>query len=150
MTIKVILRSDLDGLGKRGDIIEVADGHARNFLLPKGHAIVASDGAIEQAGRMRKARDERDATAREAATAIASALVPKVITVSANAGPEGRLFGSVTAVDVVDAVLAQTDIELDRRQLDIDAIKTVGQHQITASLHDDVSFPITIDVIAAE
>ncbi len=148
--MKVILRSDLDGLGKRGDIVDVADGHARNFLLPKGHAIVASEGAIEQAGRMRKARDERDATAREAATAIASTLVPKVITVSANAGPEGRLFGSVTAADVAEAVLEQTDIELDRRQLDVEAIKTVGQHQITASLHDDVSFPITVDVVAAE
>ncbi len=99
--MKVILRSDLDGLGKRGDIVEVADGHARNFLFPKGHAIVASDGAVDQAGQMRQARDQRDASAREAATTIASTLVPKVITVTAKAGPEGKLFGSVTAGDVV-------------------------------------------------
>jgi len=72
--MKVILRSDLDGLGKRGDIVDVADGHARNFLLPKGHALAASDGAIEQAGRMRRARDQRDTSAREAATQIASNL----------------------------------------------------------------------------
>ena len=146
----VILRNDLDGLGKRGDIVEVADGHARNFLFPKGHAITASEGAVEQAGRMRKARDQRDTSAREAATLIASALVPKVISVSAKAGPEGKLFGSVTAADVVDAVKAQTDIELDRRQLDVDVIKTTGQHTVTASLHSDVSFPITIDVVAAD
>lgn len=148
--MKVILRSDLDGLGKRGDIVEVADGHARNFLLPKGKAIVASDGAIEQAGRMRQARDLRDSSAREAATQIASQLVPKVITVEAKAGPEGKLFGSVTASDVVAAVQAQTDIELDRHHIELELIKTTGQHTVTASLHSDVSFPITIDVVAAD
>ncbi|MGB0111629.1 MAG: 50S ribosomal protein L9 [Ilumatobacteraceae bacterium] len=146
----VILRSDLDGLGKRGDIVEVADGHARNFLFPKGHAMAASEGAVEQAGKMRQARDQRDSSAREAATLMASALVPKVITVSAKAGPEGKLFGSITAADVVEAVQAQTDIELDRRQLDVDVIKTTGQHTVTASLHSSVSFPITIDVVAAD
>jgi large subunit ribosomal protein L9 len=148
--MKVILRSDLQGLGKRGDIVEVADGHARNFLLPKGHAITASEGAIEQASRMRQARDQRDSSARDAATAIASTLVPKVITVEAKAGPEGKLFGSVTTADVVAAVQAQTGIELDRKDLEVDVVKTVGQHTVTASLHHDVSFPITIDVVAAD
>ncbi|MGA7757122.1 MAG: 50S ribosomal protein L9 [Ilumatobacteraceae bacterium] len=148
--MKVILRSDLDGLGKRGDIVEVADGHARNYLLPKGHAITATEGAVDQAGRMRKARDQRDSSAREAATTIASTLVPKVILVSAKAGPEGKLFGSITSADVAGAVLEQTDIELDRRQIEVDVIKTVGQHTVTASLHSDVSFPITIDVVAAD
>jgi len=146
----VILRSDLDGLGKRGDIVDVADGHARNFLLPKGHALAASDGAVEQAGRMRKARDQRDSSAREAATAIASTLVPKVITVTAKAGPEGKLFGSITSGDVVAAVQEQTDIEIDRRSVEVGSIKSVGQHTVTASLHSDVSFPITIDVTAAD
>jgi len=148
--MKVILRSDLDGLGKRGDIVDVADGHARNYLLPRGHAITASEGAVEQAGRMRQARDQRDSSARESATTIASTLVPKVITVAAKAGPEGKLFGSITSADVVTAVLEQTDIELDRRQIDVDVIKTVGQHTVTASLHSDVSFPITLDVVAAD
>lgn len=148
--VKVILRSDLDGVGKRGDIVEVAAGHARNFLLPKGHAIVASDGAIEQAAKMRRARDLRDSEAREQASAIASTLVPKVITVTSKAGPEGKLFGSVTGADIVAAVREQANVELDRKQLDVDTIKTVGQHTVTASLHDDVSFPITIDVVAAE
>ena len=148
--MKIILRSDLDGLGKRGDIVDVSDGYARNFLFPKGHALVASDGAIEQAGRMRKARDERDSSAREAATAIASTLVPKVITVQAKAGAEGKLFGSVTSADIVTAVQEQTEIELERRQVDVDSIKTLGQHTVTASLHSDVSFPITLDVVAAD
>lgn len=148
--MKVILRTDLDGLGKRGDIVDVADGHARNYLLPKGKAIAASDGAVEQAAKMRRARDQRDSSARDAATQIASALVPKVITLTAKAGREGKLFGSVTAADVVAAVAEQTDIQLERRQLDLDVIKTTGQHTVTASLHADVSFPITIEVVAAD
>ena len=98
--------------------------------------------------KMRKARDERDSSARVAATAIASTLVPKVITIQAKAGSEGKLFGSVTSSDIVDAVKEQTEIEIDRRQLDVDNIKTVGQHTVTASLHSDVSFPITLDVVA--
>jgi len=147
--MKIILQKTVDKLGDPGDIVEVADGYARNFLFPKGHAIVASDGAVAQAGQMRQARDQRDSSAREAATTIASTLVPKVITVAAKAGPEGKLFGSITSADVVAAVQEQTDIELDRRQITIDVIKTVGQHTVTASLHNDVSFPITIDVVAS-
>jgi large subunit ribosomal protein L9 len=148
--MQVILRSDVAGLGLRGDIVEVADGHARNFLFPKGHALKASPGAINQATKMRSSRDARDHEAREAATAIATTLVPKVITVAAKAGPEGKLFGSVTAADIVDAVKAQTKIDLDRKNVQVDTIKTVGQHTVTASLHHAVSFPITIEVVAAE
>lgn len=146
--MKVILRSDLPQLGKRGDIVDVADGHARNYLLPKGLALVASEGAVDQAARMRRSRDQRDAHARDAAQTIASTLVPKVIAVQAKAGPEGKLFGSITAADVVDAVREQTGIELERRQVEVDHIKTLGQHMVVASLHADVSFPITIEVEA--
>ena len=102
--MKVILRSDLDRVGKRGDIIDVADGFGRNYLLPRGLAFLASDGAVDQAAKMRRARDLRDASDREAAQTIASTLVPKVITITAKAGSEGRLFGSVTAADVAAAV----------------------------------------------
>lgn len=144
--MKVILRSDLPQLGKRGDIVEVADGHARNYLLPKGLAITASEGAVDQAAKMRRSRDQRDAQAREAATVIASTLVPKVITISAKAGPEGKLFGSITSADLVDAVREQTGIELERRQVELEPVKTLGQHSATASLHADVSFPITFEV----
>jgi large subunit ribosomal protein L9 len=145
--MKVILRSDLDGLGKRGDIVDVADGHARNYLLPQGLALVATSGAADQAAKMRRSRDLRDASDREAAQTVATTLVPRIIKVTAKAGTEGRLFGSVTTADVVDAVRAQTGIVLDRRQLQVEPIKTVGQHTVTASLHSDVSFPITVDVV---
>ncbi len=148
--MNVILRSKVDGLGQRGDIVDVSDGYARNFLFPKGHAIKASTGAIEQAAKMRASRDQQDQNEREAATLIASALVPKTITVTAKASAEGKLFGSITANDVVEAIKEQTDIDLDRRQLDVDHIKTTGQHTVTASLHHDVSFPVTLDVVAAD
>ena len=147
--MRLILREDMQGLGKRGDIIDVADGYGRNFLLPKGKAIVASDGAVEQAARMRRARDLRDASDREAATTVASTLVPKVITITQRAGDGGKLFGSVTAADIVAAVAEQTSVELDRKHIVIDeAIKTTGQHTVTAQLHPEVSFPITLEIVA--
>ena len=146
--MEVILRSDVTGLGKRGDIVDVADGHARNFLVPRGLAFAATPGAVDQAARMRKSRDQRDSQYRESARSIASALVPKIITITAKAGSEGKLFGSVTSADVVDAVKAQTGIELERRQLEVDPIKVLGQHTVTAKLHSDVSFPITLDVVS--
>jgi len=149
--MQVILRNDLDGLGKRGDIVDVAAGHARNYLFPQGLALKATDGAIHQAGRMRRARDLRDASDRGAATTVASTLVPKIITVTAKAGAEGKLFGSVTTADIVEAVREQTGIELDRKVVHLDdQIKTTGQHTATAALHSDVSFPITIEVVEAE
>jgi large subunit ribosomal protein L9 len=148
--MQVILRSDLAGVGKRGDIIDVADGHARNYLFPRGLAMKASPGAVSQAGAMRRARDLRDAADRESAETVAQALVAKVISVQVKAGQGGRLFGSVTATDLVDAIEAQTGIVLDRRQLQLDEpIKSLGEHMVQAKLHADVQFPVTIDVVAA-
>ncbi|MCX6540039.1 MAG: 50S ribosomal protein L9 [Actinobacteria bacterium] len=148
--MRVILRADNKGLGKRGDIIDVSDGHARNYLLPKGLALVASDGAMSQAGAMRRARDLRDAADRDSAQTIAKALVAQVIKITAKAGAEGRLFGSVTAADVAAAVQAQAHIELDRRKLHLpDSIKVLGEYSVTAKLHHDVEFPFTIEVVKA-
>ena len=146
--MKLILRSDRKGVGKRGDIVDVADGFARNYLLPKGHAIKASDGAVSQAGAMRRARDLRDSQDRESAQTLASSLVSKTITIAVKAGAEGRLFGSVTASDVAAAVEAQTKIVLDRRKLHVDHIKSTGTYNVIAKLHHDVEFPISIEVVA--
>jgi large subunit ribosomal protein L9 len=146
---KVILRADVDDLGKRGDILDVADGYARNYLVPKGLAMKASSGAESQAGRMRRARDLRDAQDRAAAEQVASTLVPKVISLAARAGSEGKLFGSVTAADIVAAVEDQAGVRLDRKQLRLDEpIKTLGTHSVPVKLHSDVEFPITVDVSA--
>ncbi|MEO5724543.1 MAG: 50S ribosomal protein L9 [Ilumatobacteraceae bacterium] len=145
--MKVILRNDLKGLGKRGDIVEVAEGHARNYLLPKGYAFTATSGAVSQAGAMRRARDLRDAHDRESAQTIATALVAKVIRITAKAGPEGKLYGSVTTADVVEAIEAQTHIVLEKRQIHMDQIKSLGEHSISAKLHSAVEFPIVLDVV---
>jgi large subunit ribosomal protein L9 len=148
--MQVILRNDIDGLGKRGDIVDVADGYARNFLLPKGKAMKASAGAVDQAARMRKSRDLRDASDREAATTIASALVPKVISITAKAH-DGKLFGSIHDAEIVAAVAEQTGIDLDRKVIEIDEpIRTIGQHQVRANLHSEVAFPNTLDISAAD
>lgn len=146
--MQVILRTDVDGLGKRGDIVDVADGHARNFLLPKGKAIAATKGAVEQAARMRRTRDLRDQADRESATTVASTLVPKVIRIEAKVAHDGKLFGSVSASEIVAAVQEQTGIELDRKVLDLDeSIKETGDHTVMAQLHSDVSFPIRLEVV---
>ena len=147
--MKVILRSDVSNLGKRGDILDVADGYARNFLVPKGLAMKASTGASAQAASMRRARDVRDAQDRAAAEALATTLVPKVITVAARAGSEGKLFGSVTASDIAAAVEEQTNVVLDRRKIVLhEPIKTLGTHTVPVKLHADVEFPVTLDVVA--
>jgi large subunit ribosomal protein L9 len=144
---RVVLRSDVGGIGKRGDILEVADGYARNFLLPKGHAIVATAGVESQASAMRRARDLRDARDRESAQTVARTLVPQVVHITARAGSEGKLFGSVTSSDVVEAVAAQTGVELDRRKLQLDEpIKSLGTHEVPVKLHADVEFRITVEV----
>jgi len=147
--MRVILRSDMDDLGKRGDIIEVADGYARNYLVPKGIAIKASDGTQAQAKSMRRARDLRDAQDRSAAEEVATTLVSKVVTLTARAGGEGKLFGSVTATDIASAVEVQTGVAIDRRKLDLpEPVKTLGTHVVSVKLHSDVQFPITVEVVA--
>jgi large subunit ribosomal protein L9 len=147
--MRVVLRTDVDGVGKKGDVLDVADGFARNYLVPKGRAIVATPGVQAQADAMRRSRDIKDARDREGAEAVARKLVPLVIKIPARAGREGRLFGSVTAADVADAVTAQSGIDLDRRRLQIDEpIKALGTHEVPVKLHTDVEFRLNVEVVA--
>src|SRR5579862_426800 len=114
--MKVVLRSDVEHVGQKGDIVEVADGYARNFLVPRGLALRATAGIQKQADAMRRSRDARDRRARETAQAIADQLAP-TIRIEARAGDGGRLFGSVTSSDIAAAVLAQLGVEVDRRDI---------------------------------
>jgi large subunit ribosomal protein L9 len=110
---------------------------------------VATKGVTAQASAMRRARDLRDARDRESAELVARTLVPLVIRVPARSGPGGRLFGSVTAADVADAVAAQANVNLDRRRLHLDEpIKSLGVHEVPVKLHADVEFRVTVDIIA--
>ena len=146
--MRVVLRNDQPKLGKRGDIVEVADGYGRNYLLPKGHAILATAGVTSQANAMRRSRDLRDARDREAAEVVARTLVPVVIRIPARAGAGDKLFGSITASDVAEAVQSQTGVELDRRRLHLtEPIKTLGTHEVPVKLHSDVEFRVTVEVV---
>lgn len=148
--MKVVLRTDIPGVGKRGDIADVSDGFARNYLVPQGRAIVASTGIEDQAAAMRRSRDLKDARNREGAETIAWKLVPIVFRIEARSGSEGRLFGSVTASDIVEAVGRQSGVELDRRRLVIDeAIKTLGSHEVGVRLHPEVEFRLTLEVVSS-
>ncbi len=146
--MKVVLRSDVNGVGKKGDILDVADGYARNFLMPRGAAFVASGGVEAQAKAMRKKRDVRDAKERAAGEEIARKLVPQIIALSMKTtGNDGKLFGSVTTADVANAVEAQTGILLEKRLLSIDEpIRTLGTHAVSVRLHADVRFAVTIEI----
>lgn len=148
--MEIILREDVSGLGHKGELHDVSDGYARNFLVPRGLAMKASAGAAGQAQEMRKARDVRDTKQRESGNEIASKLVPQVIDMAVSAGGGGKLYGSVTTADVAEAVKAQTSIELDKRQLTIaEPIRELGTHHVAVRLHSEVQFQITIEVAEA-
>lgn len=147
--IRVVLRDSVRGLGKRGEIVDVSDGYARNYLLPQGLAMRSSSGAESQAATMRSSREIKDARERAAAEEIAKKLAPTVIKVDARASGEGRLFGSITEGDIVDAVYAQTGLEIDRRAITMDEhIKATGMHSVPARLQSDVQIFLQVEVIA--
>lgn len=147
--MKVLLRSDIKGVGRRGDIVNVSAGHARNFLLPNDLAIVANDGTIAQADVMRKSREQQIATDRESARLVAASMAATVITISAKAGNEGRLFGSINAAEIVKAILDQTGVTIDRKAIQLEApLRQLGEHSVEAEVFVDVLASIKINIVA--
>lgn len=147
--MRVILRDDVDDVGNKGDIVDVTNGFGRNYLLPRGLAMVASTGAESQAQGMRRARDVKDAAARSAAEDVAKTLVSSPVKISARVGADDKLFGSVTTADIAEAVAAQTGVAIDRKQLVLtEPIRTVGTHLVPLKLHTSVEFPVTVEVVA--
>lgn len=148
--MRLILTDDVVDLGKRGDVVDVANGYARNFLLPRRKAIKANDGALAQAEAIREARIEAERKAKEEAEAIATQLVGSRVVIAAQAGDEGQLYGSVGVADVVEGIHRFTGIELSRGQIELASpIKAIGLHEIMVKVHADVEFPLTLDVIPA-
>jgi large subunit ribosomal protein L9 len=148
--MKVLLRDDIAGVGQRGDIVDVARGFAHNYLLPTGRALVAGARAEAQAVSMRRKRDLRNVQDREAARSVAGVLGATTVTVSARAAAEGRLFGSVSAADVAEAIAAQTGAVVDRHQVELaEPIKTVGVHTVPVRLHPEVQADVTVEVVAS-
>jgi len=147
--VKVVLRDDVENVGRKGDLIEVTDGFARNYLVPRGLAMKATKGVVRQSEAMRRNRAARDARDREAAQTLADQLTGKRIEIRARAGEGGRLFGSVTAADVVDAVRIQTGVELDRRKTQLaEPLKELGPAEVPVKLHPDVEVTLAVDVAA--
>ncbi|MFM7879134.1 MAG: 50S ribosomal protein L9 [Acidimicrobiaceae bacterium] len=147
--MKVLLRSDIKGIGRRGDIVNVSSGHARNFLLPNDLAIVANAGTIAQAEVMRKAREQQIAADRESARLVASSLSTTVIKIAAKAGNEGRLFGSINATEIAKAVLDQTSVTIDRKNIQVETpLRQLGEHSVSAEIFSDVVATLKLEIVA--
>ena len=147
---KLILTQEVTGLGSAGDTVEVKGGYARNYLLPRGLAIVATRGAEKQVTSLRRARAARDVRSLEEAQSVAARLSGLTVRLPARTGGGGRLFGRVTTADVAAAVTAAGGPELDRRRIELPSnIKSVGTHTVTVRVHAEVSAPLTIEVVPA-
>jgi large subunit ribosomal protein L9 len=148
-TMKLILTAEVTGLGSSGDTVEVKGGYGRNYLLPRGLAMIATRGAEKQIAGLRRARDARDVRTLEEAQALAGRLSGLTVTLPARSGDGGRLFGRITTADVAAAVSAAGGPELDRRRIELpSSIKSVGTHTVTVRVHPEVSVPVTLDVVA--
>ncbi len=146
--MRVVLHETIAGLGNRGDLIEVADGYARNSLIPKGLAQQASAGVEAQADAMKRAWQLKNAKDRDAAEEVAKTLVSTPIEIAARAGAEGKLFGSVTTADIAEAIHAKAGVEIDRRMINMeDSIRTTGSHVVMVKPHPEVEFPVTVSVV---
>ncbi len=145
--MKLILTNEVTGLGEPGDVVEVKGGYGRNYLLPRGLAMRWTRGAEKQIELIRRARSAREIRSQDDARAAVGQLGALTVRIRVRAGAAGRLFGSVSASDIADAVRAAGGPELDRRRIEIGTpIRTVGRHQVTVRLHPEVSATLDVDV----
>ncbi|MFH0243330.1 50S ribosomal protein L9 [Streptomyces sp. HK10] len=148
--MKIILTNEVSGLGNAGDIIEVKDGYARNYLLPRGFAIRWTKGGEKDVEQIRRARKIREIATIEQANEIKGRLEGVTVRLKVRAGDQGRLFGSVTPADVASAVKAAGGPDVDKRRIELDTpIKTLGSHRVSVRLHPEVVAKIGVEVGAA-
>ncbi len=148
--MEIILRQDVPKLGHRGDLVKVAEGYARNFLLPRKLAVAATDGNRKVVEQEKLAAVRREATERGDAEKLAGLLTGLALTIRRKAGEGDHLFGSVTSIDVAEG-LAAKGFEIDRRKIQLDdPIKTLGDHDVLLKLHKDVSATVKIQVVKEE
>ena len=147
--MKVLLREDVDNLGKKGDLVDVADGYARNYLIPRRMAIRAEKGALKQAESLKRGHNARLSKQKVEFETLASKLIAQgALQISARAGDEGKLFGSVTAADIAAAVTAQSGVAVDRRDVHLEEpIRSIGTHEVRVKLFHEVEPVITVEVI---
>jgi len=148
--MKVILMSDVKSLGTTGTVLEVADGYARNFLLPRGLAAEASKGSLALLDQQRRAKARRDAEAVANAQEIATKLEAAQVSVSAKSGGNGRLFGAVTNASVSEAIQRELGIEIDRHKIELpDSIKSLGSYPVEIRLGKNIVAKTTVKVVAS-
>lgn len=146
---KLILTNEVQGLGTAGDVVEVKNGYARNFLIPQGFAVAWSNGGQKQVDQIKKARESKVLASREEADALKSKLEKAPVRIAVRAGSGGRLFGSVTRSDIVKAIEAAGISGVDKRAIEIPgAIKAVGDAEVVIAIHDGVSARVTLQVVA--
>jgi large subunit ribosomal protein L9 len=149
-TMKLILTQDVTGLGAPGDVVEVAAGYGRNYLVPQGLAMQATRGAEKQIATIRRAREVREVRDLGHAKQIQGQLAGLHVRLPARSGDGGRLFGSITSADVVAAVQQAGGPKLDRRLVTLKSpIKSLGSHTVTVKVHPEVEATVTLEVVAA-
>jgi large subunit ribosomal protein L9 len=147
--MKVILQKPVDSLGEPGEVIQVADGYARNYLIPRGLAAPATKGALRHAERVKVGHEERARRQRAEAEVLAGRLTKAPVRIAAQAGEEGRLFGQVTAHQIADALGEQLGERIDHRRIHLaEPIRSVGVHDVQVRLHPEIDAKITVDVVA--
>jgi large subunit ribosomal protein L9 len=148
--MKLILNADVEELGKKGDVVDVADGYARNYLLPRSLGVKASGGNLKQAEAMREARIETERRAREEADRIKDALTGTRVVIAARAGDEGKLFGSIGPGDVAQAIKTFVGLDVPRSAIVVQPpIRAIGLHEVTVRTHPEVEFQVALDVVPA-
>ena len=148
--MELILREDVEKLGARGQVIKVADGYARNFLLPRRLAVVATEANKKIVEQERQAHLRKEAKEKAAAQELGNMMTGVVVTISQKAGEQEQLFGSVTAKDIAEALEAQ-DYKIERRKIQMpEPIRQLGEHKVPVRLHRDVTIEITVNVIREE
>ena len=147
--MKVLFKKDVADVAKAGQVKDVADGYARNFLIPRGLAVVATSGALKQVADLQAVAARHAAEEEQAARELKQRLEAQPIVIEAKAGSQGRLYGSVTTGDIATAIQKQLGVSVDRRDVDIpDPVRQVGSYQVTARLHRSVTAMPTIEVRA--
>lgn len=148
--MKLILTQEVSGLGAPGDVVDVKDGYARNYLVPRGLAVAWTKGGEKQVASIRKARNSRQIKTLEEAQRVRDRLQAQPVRVSARAGSTGRLFGAITPADVAAAVVAVGGPQVDRRKVELpQAIKAVGDYTVHVRLHPEVQANVALQVVAA-
>jgi large subunit ribosomal protein L9 len=146
--MQVILKQDVDKVGRRGEIIDVSRGYVRNFLVPRGLAEMATPGKLEEVRHEMEEAEERDRRMAERANEIAEILNKSVITIEARTGEDERLFGSVTAANIASAIERARDVRIDRRRVRLDEpIKSLGTHQVPIQVHGDIEASVKVIVV---